>query len=140
MTLNDDKICIRPTFSRAFYVNESTVKSTSLLAVGSSNGSAGQLVLGSYQDTNKDITFQEPVQLQSKALTISQVDATTITSTGDITRFLVGELMADNANNQQGTLVSCLQTIDVVRQSSTGTASLSGLGNGLSSTNANTSV
>lgn len=61
MNLNDDKICIRPTFSRAYYIDErNALSNTTLIAVGASNQGAGQYALGYYSTTDKDILFTEP--------------------------------------------------------------------------------
>jgi hypothetical protein len=59
MFLNDQKVCIRPTFNRSFYVNEKPVENTTLLAVGSSNA-GGQAVVGFFSSFEKDLVFSSP--------------------------------------------------------------------------------
>lgn len=128
MTLNDEKLCIRPTFSRAFYVNESSIKSTTVMAVGQSPNGGGQFVLGSYSENEKDIAFQDPVSLNARALTIVPLDKTSYNVSGELSRFLVGEVM-NNFAPTDGSSNSCLQVIDVVRDNPTGPSTLTGIEN-----------
>lgn len=72
MALNDQKICIRPTFNRSFYISEKTIENTTVAAVGSFFGGGGALTVGYFNKAERDFVFTNPEILNADSTIVQQ--------------------------------------------------------------------
>ena len=73
MALNDQKVCIRPTFNRSFYISNKTIENTTIVAAGSNiQGGGGAFSVGYFNKAERDFVFSNPQTLVGDANVVQQ--------------------------------------------------------------------